>query len=198
MEKVVKYLCAAKRLQATRTPGAYKVLPKAPPSIDRDVAIQQLLETCERQRDELQERQVVIRDQSEQIEKLTEELQSLKELPPAGADPELVEQLLLKCEELEDAKRTALLKFEETVRAKQAEINKLQDVLTQSKEAQEQVDALNANLSEQLEELRRQLMALSEERNELATKVDTLEKVTPRRKELDADTMERLKKLGIK
>ena len=198
IEKVVKYLRATKQIQSTKTPDTYTVLPKAPVSIDRDAAIQQLLETCEGQRDELSQRQVTINEQKEQIEKLTEELQNLKELPPAGADPQLVEQLLFKCEELEEAQRTALLEFENTVRTKQAEISKLEDRLSQSLTAHEQAEALIVNLTTQLEELQRQVMALSEERNDLATKVETLERVTPRHKELDAATIERLRRIGIK
>lgn len=197
IEKVVKYLRARKQIQPTKSPDTYTVLPKAPVSIDRDAAIQQLLETCEKQKDELKERQAVVDDLNDQVEKLTLELQNLKDLPPAGVDPKIVEQLISKCEELEEQNRSTLLRFEETIRPKQAEIDRLQGLLTRSEEARERADASNINLAEQLEELGRQLMEITEERDGLAAKVETLEKVTRHHDELDAGTLARLKRLGL-
>lgn len=198
MNLVVKYLCAAKRIQrVNKTPGVYTVLSKAPVGIDRDAALHQLLETCEKQKSTLIERAGVITEQAEQIDKLTRELQSLKERPPVGADPEVLKQLLAKCEELREARQSALQKFEDEIQVKQREVDRLQIQLNESEEERKQADASNFGLTTQCDELRKQLMEVVQERDELLTRIDTLEKVAPQHSKLDVTTMNRLKELGI-
>lgn len=214
MGRITKHLRSAKHIKDTAgKPGVWTVLPPAPAVVQRDEALEKLVEKAEeqqevirtqtellgQQRSDLEEKDLVIdqkdgeiRRLGDEVKKLTQELEELEERPTAGIDPVALEQLLSKYESV----TSELTKLKVNLQTAERTTTTAERLRTEAQEQLRRAEAALRGKTKRVTELEAELRKKAEQLEAALQRVETLEKVQAH-KEVSDDLVARLKAVGI-